>query len=415
MAGDQPLTNFDIVGRNDPRVTPTPAPLGAQYRRLDTGQSYTKVGIGDLNWIAVGNWDRNTLTNGVFEDNGQGNVATGLNSLAAGVGSLASGENSTALGNGPVASGFFSFAAGDGPSATGDSSCAVNTGTAAGATSFAEGFGTANGPTSHAEGSATANGDTSHAEGTGTANGSFSHAEGSNTQTAVAAANAHAEGNTTIASGVDSHAEGNTTTASGDHSHAEGLNTIASGRGSHAQGLASSALGTGAHASGNSAQALRDGQWSHSSGKDGIASTAGPSQACLVTLNAETPGNVANESVELLIGGTVGDQLTLEDGKAYVFKILVVGNITGGGQSAAFETLSSFLAAQDGGVLTINPAGPIALTQTGHIGAGAASWNVKVTVGAAPTRLVVTFATGVGIVAQVEVTAVVTWGEMLHQ
>lgn len=45
--------DWTLQGTDDPSATPTPAPIGTQYRRTDTGTIYQKTGSGDTDWTLL--------------------------------------------------------------------------------------------------------------------------------------------------------------------------------------------------------------------------------------------------------------------------------------------------------------------------------------------------------------------------
>jgi hypothetical protein len=61
----------------------------------------------------------------------------------------------------------------------------------------------------------------------------------------AAGANAHAEGNATLATGRNAHSEGKKTFAQGDNSHSEGQNSVSSGRASHTEGYSTQVYAKG--------------------------------------------------------------------------------------------------------------------------------------------------------------------------
>jgi hypothetical protein len=169
----------------------------------------------------------------------------------------AGGKNSLAIGFYSYANADYSFAEGQysetgisglsRPADTGNSTDVGKSAHAEGRASFAYGN------SSHAEGGHTyAKGNNSHAENWNTeAHGPNSHAEGfrcatgddslfqntnANSNTSPGA-NAHAEGNVTVAIGRGSHSEGEKTEARGRASHAEGFHTETTKQGEHAEGL----------------------------------------------------------------------------------------------------------------------------------------------------------------------------------
>ena len=249
--------------------------------------------------------------------------------------------------------------------------------------------------------SATANAFAAHAEGHGTiASGADAHAEGADTT--ASGVHAHAEGQLTIASNTNAHAEGQNSIASGVNSHAEGGNTTASGGASHAEGQNSTASGNFAHAQGVRALASRESQDSLASGE---FSTAGDAQTSSLVLRGTTPGLAINESVELIYGNAANQQLILEDGKTYTFKVTAaVGGLQPSRVSRGIEI--SFNVRRDAGLSTITGNGPGA----GYGDLLTATWTLAATIGVAPDRVVLTFNTGAGsasachVVARVEFT-----------
>lgn len=155
---------------------------------------------------------------------GQSNIASGIDAHAGGQFTTASGDFAHSEGYQTIASGLYAHAEG-------------NFTLASGLYAHAEGLGTiARGLYAHAEGSFTS------------ASGYYSHAEG--LYTIASGDVSKAEGIETLASGQSSHAEGRNTFATNENSHAEGLYTTASGRISHAEGIGNSAKSYAEHAGG---------------------------------------------------------------------------------------------------------------------------------------------------------------------
>src|SRR5512135_1235551 len=257
------------------------------------------------------------------QNNGSGNTATGVNALA-------EGNTTTASAIGAHAEGDHTIAANDG---------------------------------AHAEGTTTqALADASHAEGSNTVvqNGANAgHVEGFNNTVTAAAFAGHAEGQNNTASGTASHAEGgNGTTASGSYAHAQNLTTHASGDASFARGVAGTASGDESSVFGIQGVALRESQQTLSGGHFAVN---GDGQSSRLVLRGTTPGAAPNESVELKFGfgATPTDELLLENGKAYAFKIRVIAYATST-DFASFES-SLFSANQEAGVITIKPNPPVAI------------------------------------------------------
>lgn len=300
------------------------------------------------------------------------NVNRDLRSAAIGDGSVASGLRSFASGEGSVASGLNAFAAG-----MIDPITLVAT--------------TASGDGGHAEGCGTvASGDCSHAEGRATqATGVASHAEGSNTDATGTAS--HAEGLDSVASGPNSHAEGEITVASGENAHAEGEDSVASGADSHAQG--------------RSAVALRFSQDAMASGQ---FAARGDAQTSVLVLRGSTPGAVVGEPVELFFG-EAPLQLILEDGRGYNIMVTAILRGRVGGLPLVRSIRQMFAVRRDAGLTTIAAAG----AQENIGDAGAASWTLTASVGAAPDRFALTATTGATTTA-LRVAAKVEFTEVLN-
>ena len=149
------------------------------------------------------------------------------------------------------------------------------------------------------------------------------------------------------------------------------------------------ATATAARAGGKLAGPTLVTQDSWASGSDGT--TPGNIQTSQLVLSGATPGSGVGETVELRIDPFGGNEpMQLDDNKAYTFRLSIIANgkIAGVRETQSFEL--EVTASQDAGAVTVQAANII--TQQGS--AGAASWTVTATAGAAPARLVVTFSTG---------------------
>jgi hypothetical protein len=168
--------------------------------------------------------------------------ASGIYSFSAGCNNTASGVHATAFGSLNTASGDQSFSAGYENLASGTRSFVIgtnNVGSAAG--TYVEGI-----------------------NNIGT--GQISHTEGCNNYTGPVAANAHAEGWSTVVMGIAGHAEGYKAIAHGNYSHAEGFNVSSIGFGSHAQGISTITAGIASHVEGTNNVAF--GYASHAGGSN---------------------------------------------------------------------------------------------------------------------------------------------------
>jgi hypothetical protein len=227
------------------------------------------------------------------------------------------------------------------------------------------------------------------------ANGPQSHAEGENSTTAVGAQAGHAEGLSTSVSTQGGHAEGFSTNVfgAGAAGHAEGINTEVDGTAGHSQGQDTRARALAAHASGIAAASTREGQWSHASGQGGFLPTPqviGASQTSLVTMVGATPGVVANESVELVLGPS-SLPLELEDGKDYTFTVTVaVGAVQTGPIRVGRSFIIYFNVRRDAGVSVITATG----VGQSFGDPTTSDWTFVASIGAAPDRVALTFTTG---------------------
>lgn len=332
----------------------------------NTFDDYTFIGGGSNHEVEV---EGGSILGGTSNYVGGNNGA-----VLGGSDNQATGDNAAAEGSSTIAEGFASHAEGSDTHASGDYS-------------HSEGQGTqAQGTASHAEGeTTTASATSSHAEGNGSqATELYAHAEGNST---VASGNAsHAEGFSCQATAASAHAEGESSDAGGHASHAEGLSTTASAEGAHSEGSSTTASGTASHAQGIGAQATRTGQDAHACG---MFSTLGDAQVGSIVLRGSTPGIGVSESVELLYGSS--EQLILENGKTYTFRVVAVAGGSQAGpvrKSRGFEL--SFNVRRDAGLSVITGSGV-----GGSYGdAATADWAMVASVGAAPDRIVITFTTG---------------------
>lgn len=176
------------------------------------------------------------------------NTTLGVNATAEGLDTTASSAQAHAEGKNTVASGSYSHAEGEGSTASGQNAHAEGWYTTAGPGCHAEGSNsTASSSYSHAEGVATtasnegahaegysssASGQGSHAEGRAYARADYSHAEGLFSEVKATAAQAHAEGRSTLASSESQHVQGkyNVEDANGIYAHIVGNGTNSSNR-----------------------------------------------------------------------------------------------------------------------------------------------------------------------------------------
>jgi hypothetical protein len=222
----------------------------------------------------------------------------------------------------------------------------------------------------------------------------------------------HIEGFGHAITDVDtSHIEGNehtVSTAGGTTNHIEGSQHTVTGnvKFAHVEGNHCSGMADTIHVQGDSASGIRETQFARASGK---FAAVGDAQASFVTMRGSSPGAAPNENVELKYGGSANQNLTLENGKAYAFKIRVIAYATDT-NFASFES-SLFAANQEGGVITIKPAPPVSVPLIAGT-AGASTWTITVDVGAGPTRIKVTFATGVGTTSAARIAADIEFVEV---
>ena len=208
----------------------------------------------------------------------------------------------------------------------------------------AEGYKTVAGANAHSEGDTTlALGKNAHSEGSNTtASGKSSHAEGN--YTTASGINSHVEGSYTTASGINSHAEGNITEASGGDSHAEGSYTTAEGSCSHAEGSHTTARGYNSHAEGYNT--IASGDYQHVQGKNNIVDTA--NKYADIIGNGEDEGILSNAytldwqgngwfSGDIKIGGVTYDD---PDAKEIATKEYVDSKAGGESSEAQYKTVA---------------------------------------------------------------------------
>lgn len=349
--------------------------LGSQDHVID-GAATGATGIGST----IGGGDDNT-TSGDYSTvpGGAGNQATGTYSHASGFKSRATtpyayceGRQGFSHGtNGSHVEGWLCEASGnDGPHAGGSGSLA------SGNTAFAQGDG------------CTASGNASAALCSGT-----------------------------TASGLASMAINDGCTAAGDASFAQGASNVTAGYSACA--LNSSFCSADyALAHGWTGSAIRKTQHAHASGR---FFANGDAQTSVLVMRGHTPGAAINENTELLYSGrglnsgspNYGtDQLILEDGKGYAFKItLSAGGTQIGGTVRVSRSIElTFNARRDTGVTTITATG----ANTGYGDAATATWTLTPTVGAAPDRIVLTFDTGAGLASLCHVAGRVEFTEVAY-
>ena len=169
------------------------------------------------------------------------------------------------------------------------------------------------------------------------------------------------------------------------------------------------------HVEGWGAHAIRSTQHVKASGTfSPVSGAAGDAQTSKLVFRGATPGAAPNESVELKFSGAgnpANSEFLLENGKYYAIQIDAVAAENGGGTMATFRTATVFAAFQEAGVVTVIPS-PGPLSNDENVGAGAASWNMSVSAGVGPARVVITFATGGGVTAAVRVVATVRFTEV---
>ena len=251
-----------------------------------------------------------------------------------------------------------------------------------------------------------ADGDYAHvAGGAGNeATGDFSFASGAGNTASNRAA--HATGENTTASGYRSHAEGNETTASGSVSHAEGSGTTASGHSTHAEGYASVAIGYTSHAEGLGSRASRTGQHAYT----GVAIAEDPwigyAQGSRMTLGAVT----SDATPAAMLAGDVWDggdaETSLENDRAYAFRILCVAKEVGGTDVAGYQITG--LIARGTGAASVAFVGTPTVTVLGE---SDAAWDCGVVANTSDGSLDVV-ATGKA-ATTIRWHAVVEWSEVL--
>lgn len=147
------------------------------------------------------------------------------------------------------------------------------------------------------------------------------------------------------------------------------------------------AAGVNALALGEGASALREGQVAEASG---FNSVAGDCQTSVLVLRGDTPGSVANETVELLYGASANQYLTLENGKTYAFVVTAaVGGVQSGPTRVSRSFRFSFNVRQDGGTPVITASG----VSEDYGDSAAAGWTITPSVAASPERIALTFET----------------------
>lgn len=369
---DNEATNFyaTVAGGAGNSATGYAAAVGGGYLNQATAEGSCVPG-GEEN-LASGEGSCafgviNTATDFYAFAQGVFSNATNQNAMAMGQSCDATGDSAAAIGAALLASGVAAFACGSNNDSTGDFSFSAGNG-------------------------CTAQGDYSQATGSNCfADGFYSHAEGASTQTTDDFA--HAQNFNTTA-GRGGHAEGDSSQATGEFSHSEGRLTVASGKRSHAQGIQS--------------VALRESQDAVAGGAFGVA---GDAQTSMLVLRGSTPGLAINESVELLFGAAFDQQLTLEDGKGYDFRVKVsAGGVQGGPVRRSRSLEISFNVRRDAGVSVITAIGPGAA----YGDASTATWTITPTIGVAPDRLALTFNTGAGAASACKVSARVEFTEVQY-
>jgi hypothetical protein len=293
--------------------------------------------------------------------------ATNSNAMAMGQSCDATGDSAAAIGAALLSSGTASFACCSNNDSTGDFSFTAGNG-------------------------CTAQGDYSQAMGSGCfADGFYSHAQGASTQTTDDFA--HAQNFNTVA-GFGGHAEGDSCSTTGDFAHAEGRLSVGTGNRSHAQGI--------------QAVALRESQDAVAGGAFAVA---GDAQTSMLVLRGTTPGLAPGESVELLFGAAFDQQLVLENGKSYDFRVRAsVGGVQGGPVRRSRSIEISFNVRRDAGLSVITAIGP----GSAYGDASTATWILTPTIGVAPDRVVLTFATGAGVASACKVSARVEFTEVQY-
>lgn len=154
---------------------------------------------------------------------------------------------------------------------------------------------------------------------------------------------ARASGILATASGAASESSGFSTLASGDTSHAEGSLTTAIGDGSHAEGSDTIATGDFSHATGGRSNALRAYQYSHGNPFLGAATLA-------QYWRAEITNVATAATVNLFLGD--GAEVSLENGRAYMIRVLAAANRSTGAERAGF--VREILVFAEGGVAAIS-------------------------------------------------------------
>jgi len=305
--------------------------------------------------------DTYAFAQGVFSN------ATNSNAIAMGQTCDATGDSAAAIGAALLASGVAAFACGSNNDSTGDFSFSAGNG-------------------------CTAQGDYSQAMGSSCfADGFYSHAQGASTQTTDDFAHAQNFGTT---AGFGGHAEGDSCSTTGEFAHAEGRLSVGTGKRSHAQGI--------------QAVALRESQDAVAGGAFAVA---GDAQTSMLVLRGSTPGAAINESVELKYGAVFDQQLILEDGKSYDFRVRVSVGGTQAGPVRRSRTIEiTFNVRRDAGVSVITAIGP----GSAFGDASTATWILTPTIGVVPDRVVLTFNTGAGVASACKVAARVEFTEVQY-
>lgn len=141
------------------------------------------------------------------------------------------------------------------------------------------------------------------------------------------------------------------------------------------------------------------------SGQCSGASTQVGQRSCIVA-SGHTPGSGANESVELgFHDPNAYTRFQLLDGYAYMVNVRCVAKLLDASIAKMFH--KQFLLRQAAGTLTM--VGSVVDVVADQGDASAALWTLVPTIGATPTRLVLTFATGAGNTHGCRIAAAVEW------
>lgn len=190
--------------------------------------------------------------------------------------------------------------------------------------------------------------------------------------------------------------------------------TIGGGKDNSATGEASTVPGGGGNAAtgdyaiaeGLLGKASREGQRGFASGA--FSGVPGQANAGEVVLRGTTI-LAANQTTVLMFGAAADQEIILENGKAYAFDVRCIVYGVQGGVGFSRTLKIAFTAFKTGGVTTIDGTG--AGESFGN--ANGSTFSLTPTVGVAPDRVVLTFATGTENVMKTRIAAWARWTEVI--